>query len=85
MAYGHLCQKEASCYFYGLHITTILKAININLSGKKETRNVIATNIYNSKTMKQMHHILQDNTWVKVGGVVEEEEDEEAQLDGDGV
>jgi hypothetical protein len=49
---------EASHYFYGLHITTILEAFNINLSGEKETRNVIATDIYNSKTMKQMHYIL---------------------------
>ena len=34
--------------------------------------------------MKQMRYILRENIWVKNGGIVEEEIDEEAQMEGDG-
>ena len=60
-------KKTHAALPYGLHINSILEAFNIDLSGEKETRNVLPSDIYGSKTMKQMHYTLRDNIWVKRG------------------
>jgi hypothetical protein len=69
---------------YGLHITSILEKFEIDLSGEKETRKVLPTNVYGTTTMKQMRYILRENFWVKKDAIVEEDSDEEAQMEGDG-
>uniref|UniRef100_A0A2N9J9H5 Uncharacterized protein n=1 Tax=Fagus sylvatica TaxID=28930 RepID=A0A2N9J9H5_FAGSY len=69
---------------YGFHITSILEKFDIDLSGEKETRKVLPSDVYGTTTMKQMRYILRENIWVKNGGIVEEEIDEEAQMEGDG-
>uniref|UniRef100_A0A2N9IZZ8 Aminotransferase-like plant mobile domain-containing protein n=1 Tax=Fagus sylvatica TaxID=28930 RepID=A0A2N9IZZ8_FAGSY len=70
-----------SALLYGLHITTILNHAGVNLSGEKETRKAIGTNVYGETTMKQMKFELKDGTWVKKNAHVVEEMDEEAQMD----
>jgi hypothetical protein len=66
----------------GLHITSILEHFEINLSGEKETRKVIPTDVYGVTTMRQMKYSLKD--MVKRDAIVEEELDEEAQMEEDG-
>ena len=65
----------------GLHITTILNYSGVNVSGEKETRKEIQTDVYGETTMKQMKCELKDGTWVKKDAHVVEEIDEEAQMD----
>jgi single-stranded DNA-binding protein len=74
-------KKKNSALLYGLHITTILNYAGVNLSGEKETRKAIGTNVYGETTMKQMKFELKDGTWVKKNAYVVEEMDEEAQMD----
>ena len=66
---------------YGFHITSILEKFDIDLSGEKETRRFLPSDVYGTTTMKQMWYILKENIWVKNGGIVEEEIDEEAQME----
>ncbi len=76
--------KRRCCSSYGFHITSILEKFDIDLSGEKVTRKVLPSDVYGTTIMKQMRYILRENIWVKKGGIVEEEEDEEAQMEGDG-
>uniref|UniRef100_A0A2N9I3W9 Uncharacterized protein n=1 Tax=Fagus sylvatica TaxID=28930 RepID=A0A2N9I3W9_FAGSY len=80
----HVSKRRIAALPYGLHITSILEKFEINLSGERETRKVLPSDVYGTTTMKQMRYILRENIWVKKGGIVEEEIDEEAQLEGDG-
>jgi hypothetical protein len=77
-------KKKNAALPYGHHITSILEKFDIDLSGEKVTRKVLPSDVYGTTIMKQMRYILRENIWVKKGGIVEEEEDEEAQMEGDG-
>jgi hypothetical protein len=81
-----LCGSSKYLYAlpYGLHITSILEKFEINLSGERETRKVLPSDVYGITTMKQMRYSLKENIWVKKDAIVEEELDEEAQMEGDG-
>jgi hypothetical protein len=74
-------KKKNGALPYGLHITTILNHSGVNVSGEKETRKAIQTDVYGETTMKQMKFELKDGTWVKKDAHVVEEMDEEAQMD----
>jgi hypothetical protein len=79
------CVKKKNVAFpYGLHITSILEKFEINLSGERETRNIIPSDLYGITTMKQMRYSLKENIWVKKDAIVEEQLDEEAPMEGDG-
>jgi hypothetical protein len=75
-------KKKNGALPYGLHITTILNHFRVNVSGEKETRKAIQTDVYGEITMKQMKFEFKNNTWVKKDAHrVVEEMDEEAQMD----
>ena len=78
----HVKKKNATLP-YGLHITSILEKLEIDISGEKETRKVLPTDVYGTTTMKQMRYILRENFWVKNDAIVGEDSDEEAQMEGD--
>jgi hypothetical protein len=77
-------KKKNAALPYGLHIISILEKFEIKLSGERKTRKVLPSDVYGTTTMKQMRYFLRENIWVKKGGTMEEEIDEEAQLEGDG-
>ena len=74
-------KKKNGALPYGLHITTILIHFGVDVSGEKETWNVIQKDVYGETTMRQMKYEFKDNTWVKKDAHVMEEVDEEAQMD----
>uniref|UniRef100_A0A2N9G3I0 Uncharacterized protein n=1 Tax=Fagus sylvatica TaxID=28930 RepID=A0A2N9G3I0_FAGSY len=74
-------KKKNGVLLYGLHITIILNHFGVNVSGEKETRKAVPTDVYGETTMKQMKFEFKNNTWVKKGARVVEEMDEEAQMD----
>uniref|UniRef100_A0A2N9H1R8 Putative plant transposon protein domain-containing protein n=1 Tax=Fagus sylvatica TaxID=28930 RepID=A0A2N9H1R8_FAGSY len=74
-------KKKNGALPYGLHITTILNHFGVDVSGEKETRNVIQKDVYGETTMRQMRYEFKDNTWVKKDAHVMEQVDEEAQMD----
>ena len=74
-------KKKNGTLPYGLHITTILNHFGVDVSGEKETRNIIQKDVYGETTMRQMKYEFKDNTWVKKDAHVMEEVDEEAQID----
>jgi hypothetical protein len=77
-------KKKNAALPYSFHITSILEKFEINLSGERETRKVLPSDVYGTTTMKQMRYILRENIWVKKDAIVEEEIDEVAQMEGDG-
>ena len=53
-------KKKKGTLPFGLHITSILQQFQIPLDGEKDIRKVIPHNSYSTKTMKQIHYILQN-------------------------
>ena len=74
-------KKKNGALPYGLHITTIFNYFGVNISGEKETRKVIQTNVYGETTMKQMKFKFKNNIQVKKDAHVVEEMNEKAQMD----
>uniref|UniRef100_A0A2N9IZ88 Uncharacterized protein n=1 Tax=Fagus sylvatica TaxID=28930 RepID=A0A2N9IZ88_FAGSY len=74
-------KKKNDALPYCLHITTILNHFRVNVSGEKETRKAIQTDVYGETTLKQMKFEFKNNTWVKKDAHVVEEMDEETQMD----
>ena len=55
-------KKKNGALPYGIHITTILNHSGVNVSGEKETRKAIQTDVYGETTMKQMKYEFKNNT-----------------------
>jgi hypothetical protein len=74
-------KKKNGALPYGLHITIILNHFGVNVSGEKETRKMIQTDVYGETTMKQMKFEFKNSTWAKKDAHMAEEMDEKAQMD----